>query len=100
MNGPGKLLPPEAVSHHLTSERANSRVPRDQAPLERTESELPVGSVSLPHAGMFAPLGANTSTEKVKLRPSPGCNAPTPTTWRPTSSPLSFLIEIVTEYSH
>src|SRR5262249_53904994 len=33
-------------------------------------------------------------------RPSLGCNAPTPTTWRATSSPRSFLISTTTEYSH
>ena len=47
-----------------------------------------------------ASLGTNTSTAKVKERCSPGCSAPTPTTWRFTSSPFSFLTETSTEYSH
>src|SRR5688572_6906100 len=61
---------------------------------------LPAGSVSLPHSGMLNPCGVNTSTEKVNVLPSPARSAPTPTICRPTSSPLSFLIEIITEYSH
>ena len=54
-----------------------------------------------PAAGVvaLASPGTNTSTEKVNERCSPGSNAPTLTTWRATSSPLSFLIETRTEYS-
>jgi len=48
---------------------------------------------------VLASPGTNTSTEKVKERCSPGSNAPTLTTWRATSSPLSFLTETRTEYS-
>src|SRR6476659_1971736 len=47
----------------------------------------------------FDSPGLNTSTEKVKLRPSPGWIAPTPTTWRDTSSPLSLRTVTRTEYS-
>lgn len=48
----------------------------------------------------FASAGVNTSTDSENVRASAGCSAPTPTTWRVTSSPRSFLIEISTEYSH
>ena len=46
------------------------------------------------------PSGVNTSTAKEKVRASPGSSAPTPTTWRATSSPRSFRIDTTTEYSH
>jgi len=42
----------------------------------------------------------NTSTASEKVRVSPGCNAPTPTTWRAISSPRSLRIASTTEYSH
>lgn len=44
-------------------------------------------------------LGTKTSTAKENERSSPGCSAPTLTTWRATSSPFSFLIAMTTEYS-
>ncbi len=47
-----------------------------------------------------APSGANTSTANVKLRISPGLIAPTPTIWRVTSTPRSFVIDTITAYSH
>jgi hypothetical protein len=40
-----------------------------------------------------------TSTASVKVRCSAGCSAPTPTTFRVISSPFSFRIETITEYS-
>jgi hypothetical protein len=52
-----------------------------------------------PFPPVLASAGVNTSTARVKVRASAGCKAPTPTTWRVTSSPRSFLIEINTEYS-
>src|ERR1700733_9037900 len=39
------------------------------------------------------------STEKLYLCPSPGCSAPTPTTWRAIFSPRSLVMEITTQYS-
>src|SRR5215218_6505561 len=98
----------------LAAEQQNEE--REHPPLDRTLPHGPfpdcdytfgvrapsliAGTVSLPHSGMLSPLGVNTSTEKVKVRPSPGCSAPTPTICRPTSSPRSFLMLIITEYSH
>jgi hypothetical protein len=46
------------------------------------------------------PSGANTSTENENFRSSPGSIAPTPTIWRETSSPFSFVIVITAAYSH
>jgi len=56
-------------------------------------------TVYRPFPPVLASTGVNTSTASVKVRASAGCKAPTPTTWRVTSSPRSFLIEINTEYS-
>ncbi len=42
---------------------------------------------------------ASESTEKLYLCFSPGCSAPTPTTWRAIFSPRSLVIEITTQYS-
>jgi len=50
--------------------------------------------------GSSAPSGAKTSTANANFRCSPGGMAPTPTTWRVTSSPRSFVIDITTAYSH
>src|SRR5688572_23730776 len=47
-----------------------------------------------------ATSGANTSTANVKLRSSPGFIAPTPTIWRVSSTPRSFVIDTITAYSH
>jgi len=44
--------------------------------------------------------GVKTSTESINVRDSVGRSAPTPTTWRDTSSPRSLRIDITMEYSH
>src|SRR3546814_13272499 len=41
-----------------------------------------------------------TSTARLKVRSSPGCMAPTPTTWCATSLPSSSRMVSTTEYSH
>src|SRR6185437_14054064 len=49
---------------------------------------------------MPGPSGAYASTTNANVRSSPGEIAPTPTTWRVTSSPRSLRIEMTTAYSH
>src|SRR3546814_274501 len=63
---------------------------------------------TLPPRQCFIPrLGARrmslvgiTSTARLKVRSSPGCMAPTPTTWCATSLPSSSRMVSTTEYSH
>jgi hypothetical protein len=43
--------------------------------------------------------GGRTSTDKVNVRFSAACKAPTFTTWRVTSSPRSLRIAMITKYS-
>ena len=44
-------------------------------------------------------IGGKTSTDNEKVRFSDGCRAPTPTTWRVTSSPRSLRMAMITKYS-
>src|SRR5688500_11472685 len=52
-----------------------------------------------PRSAGAAAAGSKTSTATVNLRCSPGGIAPTPTIWRVTSSPRSFVIVTITAYS-
>lgn len=45
-------------------------------------------------------FGVNTSTDNVNVLVSDGSNAPTPIICRSTSSPRSFRIDMIIEYSH
>src|SRR5687768_2626257 len=45
------------------------------------------------------PVGSLVSTVRLKVRSSPGRSAPTPTSWRATSSPRSLRIVSSIEYS-
>src|SRR6185437_12825315 len=56
--------------------------------------------------GAVAALGCTLATsgsictDRFKRRSSPGCRAPTPTTWRITCSPRSLLMSSTMQYSH
>ena len=64
-------------------------------------SGAPAGRAgALRAVGTAAPCGGSISTDRVNVRFSAPCSAPTFTTWRVTSSPRSLRIAMVTKYSH